>query len=172
MPINTNELTDIPHWVYLLFSTAITALIKISINCFFERKARLICYYDHIGSHTIKTIRPAIHLNTHVLAIENQGSSSATGIKINHYKIPPSLSFPDIDVRPSMDYELGNLPDGTKELRIPKLVKGERVTVSYIYFDPLVFNNINSSVKFDDGYAEVIKVMPTHMVIPPKIKGI
>ena len=171
MHTSGNELTNIPHWVFIVVSVVITAIIDFAIKNIFEKRAKLVCYYDHVGSHTIKGDSKDICLNTHVLAIVNQGKLVAEGIKVNHYKIPESLDFPDIDVRPSIDYKLVELTDGTKELRVPKLVKGEKITISYIYTNALMATNIDSGVKFDGGYAKFIPVMPTR-VYPKWVRAV
>ena len=52
-----------------------------------------------------------------------------------------------------------NVPPDAKhpknELLIPTLSPKENVTISYLYFENLLFNQINSYIKCDEGVAEV-----------------
>ena len=47
------------------------------------------------------------------------------------------------------------------DLVIPLLRPKEQFTVSYLYYPPTVWNQINSHVKSDEDSARVLNVMPT-----------
>ena len=49
---------------------------------------------------------------------------------------------------------------------IPTLIPDEQVTISYLYFPPTTWDKINGHIKSDEGFARVVKVLPT--VQPPK----
>ena len=59
-----------------------------------------------------------------------------------------------------MAYEVNDLPGGGRELLFPRLVPGEQVTVTYLYFPPVIWSNINSYTKSDEGLATIINVLP------------
>lgn len=44
---------------------------------------------------------------------------------------------------------------------IPKLVRNEQVTISYLYFPPLLWSQINSYTKSDEGFAKTLNAIPT-----------
>ena len=44
---------------------------------------------------------------------------------------------------------------------MPSLVPREQVTVHYLYFPPLLWADINTYVKSDEGLAKVLTVLPT-----------
>lgn len=43
----------------------------------------------------------------------------------------------------------------------PTLVPNEQVTVTYPYFPPLLWSSINSQTRSDEGFAEIVTVLPT-----------
>ena len=49
---------------------------------------------------------------------------------------------------------------------ISTLVPGQQVTISYLYFPPTTWQDINVSVRSDEGFAKVLNVLP--MVQYPK----
>ena len=42
----------------------------------------------------------------------------------------------------------------------PRVVPGEQITLSYLYFPPITWNLVNNYVKSDEGMATVITVLP------------
>ena len=42
---------------------------------------------------------------------------------------------------------------------IPTLVPGENLTVSYLYFPPVTYADVNAGVKYDEGLATPIPVL-------------
>lgn len=53
------------------------------------------------------------------------------------------------------------LADGGADIVLPTLVPGEQLTISYLYFPPVLWQHVNSSVKSDEGMATSITVLPT-----------
>ena len=51
------------------------------------------------------------------------------------------------------------LPDGTRDILIPAIVPGEALTISYLYFPSVTWNQVNAVIKFDDGFARPIPVL-------------
>ena len=43
----------------------------------------------------------------------------------------------------------------------PVLVPGQQVTVSYLYFPPLLYHQINLPITSNEGMARVINMLPT-----------
>ena len=93
------------------------------------------------------------HLNRRLL--RNSGRRPATNVRLAH----PYL--PDFNVFPSVGYRVENLPGGGREIVMPTLVPNEQVTISYLYFPPTTWKQINGPVKSDEGLARVLQVLPT-----------
>ncbi len=62
---------------------------------------------------------------------------------------------------PSVVYHVEQLPGGGAEIVFPTLVPGEQVTVGYLYYPPVLWSNVNSSTKSDEGFAKIVNVLPT-----------
>jgi hypothetical protein len=60
-----------------------------------------------------------------------------------------------------MLYTVRDLPGGEKEIVIPTLVPKKEVTVTYLYFPPLTWSQVNTHLESDDGPVRVIRVLPT-----------
>lgn len=93
-----------------------------------------------------------LNVHTHSIVIQNSGKKTTKNVKIGH-KFLPSFS-----IHPSIEYEVKDLTDGTKEICIPQLIPKERITINYLYFPPLLWSNINTYTKSDDGYAKVVNM--------------
>ena len=59
------------------------------------------------------------------------------------------------------DGEAGLRQAGRAGLVMPTLVPNEQVTISYLYFPPTTWKQINGPVKSDEGLARVLQVLPT-----------
>lgn len=51
------------------------------------------------------------------------------------------------------------------------LAPKEQVTISYLYFPPMTYQNVNTYVSSDEGSAKIVKVIPT-VELPKWIKTI
>lgn len=125
-----------------------------------ERKARLIAYYGHASVFRL-TNPPNATIHTHSVVIKNTGRKPATDIRISHNFLPDNFNlFPDVE------FTRVNLPGGGAEIRIPILVPGEQITISYLYFPPITYAQINASVRHAEGFARGITVVPTPQAAP------
>ena len=124
------------------------------VNRRFENRPHLISYYGHVSSfrHTPPGGQP-LQVHTHAVVLRNTGRVSATNVRLVHGVLPGFQIWPEIAHR------VENLPGGGREIVIPTLVPGEQITVSYLYFPPLVYNQINAGVKCDQGFAKEIPVL-------------
>jgi hypothetical protein len=132
----------------------IGALVGAAAYRALESRAKVITYVGNVSSFTMRGPAGDVTFNTHSVVVRNAGRKPARNVCLGHYFLP------DLKVVPSVEYEIAELPDGTHELRFPTMVPGEQVTVSYLYFPPVTWSQINSQVKSDDGMAKVISVLP------------
>ena len=51
------------------------------------------------------------------------------------------------------------MPDGSKDIVIPTMVPGKELTISYLYFPPVVYADINAGIESDEGIAKQIPVL-------------
>jgi len=69
--------------------------------------------------------------------------------------------LPSFNVYPDIEHRVDDLPGGGKEIIIPTLVPNEQVTISYLYFPPVTWNQVNGQIKSNEGLARVLQVLPT-----------
>jgi len=124
------------------------------LNRIVERRPRLVSYYGHISAfrHTPPGGAP-ISIHTHSVILSNTGGKAATNVRLHH------LTLPDFNIWPNIPHAVEVLPDGTKDIVIQVLVPKEHILISYLYFPPLVANQINSGIKCDQGFATQIPVL-------------
>jgi hypothetical protein len=147
MDVEWNAIATITAPVIALF-------FGVWVNRRFGSRPVLISYYGHISS--IRTTPPngnPIHVHTHAVVLRNVGRQPATNVRLHHHTLP------DFSIRPSINCQTEDLLDGTRDIIIPKLVPGEEVTVSYLYFPPLTAADINAGIKSDQGFARQIPVL-------------
>jgi hypothetical protein len=127
----------------------------------FAKKPKLISYVGHVSSFTVQNQnQPPTVVNTHAIVIRNAGRVAANNVRIGHHTLP------DYQIFPAVPHNRLPLQNGGTELHIPKLVPGEQVTISYLYFPPLTWDRVNSYTKSDEGFARILTVIPTPL--PPR----
>lgn len=52
-------------------------------------------------------------------------------------------------------------PQGSSEIVFTVLVPNEQVTISYLYYPPLLFTGVNAYTKSDEGMAKIVNAIPT-----------
>ena len=119
------------------------------------RRPKLISYLGHVSSFTLNTPNK-MQVYTHAIVIRNAGREAANSVRIGHHFLPL-----DYQIFPSVPHSIENPPTGGSEIVIPKLVPGEQLTISYLYFPPLTWDRINSYTKSDEGFAKILNVIPT-----------
>lgn len=138
----------------------IALFIGAALNRFLERKPRLIAYFAHASAFRVAGATPA-QIHTHSIVIRNIGKRPAVDTHISHYVLPKDFTiFPDIE------YEVRNLPGGGADIVFSTLVPGQQLTISYLYFPPLLYNQIHSGIRHKDGFATEVTVLPTPQYPP------
>lgn len=136
---------------------------------YLQARPRVNLYMLHSASVTMKNddgnianvtfpdgqTRPLI-INTHSVVISNSGKETATDVRLVHLFIPKSFQ-----VFPPAEHKVFPNENGGGEIIFPKLVSGEQVTITYVYYPPLNVNQTNFHVKFDGGFARKYDVIPS-----------
>ncbi|QKY02826.1 hypothetical protein G3257_11610 [Janthinobacterium lividum] len=149
MTIDTDILSKI-------IAPVLTAAILAIIKFYLEGKSKLTTYYSHSSSFNLKDINNTI-INTHSIVLINTGKKTAKNVRVSHANLPIN-----INVFPHIEFEIKkNEQNGTADLIFSTLVPKEQVTISYLYFPPLTWNNVNSTIKSDDGFAQQIQFIPS-----------
>ena len=140
---------------FQIASPVIAAVLAVVVSRHFRERERLIAFYGHIASHALNPVvdgREVTHINTHAVVIRNNGNKTAINVRISHNVLP------NIKIYPETDYEVKELPSGGKELILPRITPKKEYTISYLYFPPITYDQINSSIESDAGPAKIINV--------------
>lgn len=146
MDINWTIVVDIVVPIFaLIFGIVLTRIL--------EHKAKVNYYLGHSSAFNIGTTN---QLHTHSVVVANQGKKTAKGVKIIH-----DINPENFNVYPQREYEKTDLPEGGAEIKFSRLRPNEQVTVSYLYYPPVIWTQFNTVVKHDDGLAKAIPVILT-----------
>ncbi|MEN7526491.1 hypothetical protein [Cupriavidus sp. DL-D2] len=104
---------------------------------------------------------PGVQLHVHGIAVRNAGKKTAFNVRIGH-----NLKVHHYTIEPRVKHDTFEGPDGGWEILIPSLVPNEQVLISYLYFPPIVWSQIHSYTKSDEGFARYLNVLPTPL--PPR----
>jgi len=115
----------------------------------------LISFFGHVAA--FRAMPPSgqpFTVHTHAVVLRNTGRRSATNVRLRHYVLP------DFVIWPAVQHRVEALPNGGgREIVIPTLVPGQQIIVSYLYFPPLTFQQINAGIHSDEGFARAIPVL-------------
>ncbi|VVC76260.1 hypothetical protein AQUSIP_15690 [Aquicella siphonis] len=125
----------------LIFTESLTQLQEVSEDIYVDIRS---CD-AHIST---------MYVGTNAVVVRNSGRLSARNVRLGH------KTLPNYNIYPNTKYEVTSLPSGGKEIIFPILVPGEQITISYLYFAPTTYSEINTYVKSDEGLAGVIDVIP------------
>ena len=67
--------------------------------------------------------------------------------------------LPDFKIWPPVQYQLEDVPGSGQDIVIPKVVPNQQLTISYLYFPPTTYADVNAGVKCDEGFATGIPVL-------------
>ncbi len=132
----------------------LAAFIAWGLTRLSERRSDLVMYYGHIAAFQTQQPRGTIH--THAVVIRNAGRKAATNVRVSH-----RFFLPDFTIYPPVQHTVEDIPNDGKEIVIPQLVTGEQISINYLYFPPVIAEQVTTAVRSDDGFAKVITVLPT-----------
>jgi len=148
MPIDWNVIATIASPIIALF-------IGAALNRAIENRPKVTSYLGHVSSIRLEREQGPMQVNTHSVVLRNSGRKRETNIKIGHNVLP------DFQVYPDIEYEVKNLPGGAKEIVIPTLVPKKQITITYLYFPPMTWEQVNTHFESDSGPLKIINVLPT-----------
>ncbi len=124
------------------------------LNRRFESRPALVSYFSHVSAFTHRPPQgEPFQINTHTVVLKNTGRMAATNVRLRH------MVLPEFNIWPEVVHNVESLKNGNKEIVIPILVPNEEITISYMYFPPLTVNQINATIKSDQGFAQQISVL-------------
>jgi hypothetical protein len=133
----------------------IAFFVGFAFNRWLERRPRLLYFMPHAAAVQINPPNgPPFMAHTHSIVIRNAGKASANNVRLSHASLPANFT-----VFPSIGYSIVQLPGGGTDLVFPKIVPGQQLTITYLYFPPLVANQINTGCLSDEGFAKVITIL-------------
>lgn len=136
-----------------IIAPLITAGLSWLIKRYLEERPNLITYLLHTSTIHLDGQQP-LDVNTHSIVVRNSGKKTANKIRIGHNVLPAFQIYPQIA------HHIDQNKNGSAEIIIPTLVPGEQISISYLYFPPLTWNQINSHCKCDEMAAKYINVIP------------
>ncbi|MGV3617936.1 MAG: hypothetical protein ACO1SV_21635 [Fimbriimonas sp.] len=138
-----------------------TLILGIVINRLIERNPKVNFSLGYASRVTLPSEGGApIVVHSHTAFISNVGKKVASNVRVSHWHLPSFDVFPDVP------YEVVNLPRGGAEIVFSKLIPGEMLTISYLYYPPHTYNEVNETVRFDEGFAKQVAVSLTPHVKP------
>ena len=129
-----------------------------ALERFFERRPRLVYYLGHASEFVVPQPppTPSLTVHTHAVVIRNIGRLTAHNVRVGHRVLPQNIT-----VFPYRPYTIETLPEDHNEIVLETLAPNDQITISYLYFPPLYWHQINSEVRCDEGLARLINVLPT-----------
>jgi hypothetical protein len=132
------------------------------LNKLLKDRPKLVTYLVHatqiqLRSNGQPSQTPGPQLvNTHTIVVANVGRETATRVRVTHGVFPVNYA-----VYPDVPHEIRDTPSGGKEILFDTVVPGEQLTISYLYFPPLVYSQVIGTVRSDESLARVLRAIPT-----------
>ncbi|WP_308366447.1 MULTISPECIES: hypothetical protein [unclassified Microbulbifer] len=141
-----------------LAAPVITAIAGFVLKAYFEAKPKLVTYLVHASAIPLHDDN-GTNVNTHSIVVRNSGKKTANNIRIGHIFLPKSFRL-----FPQLTYEVEGEVHGPAEILIPTLVPGEQVSISYLYFPPILWSGIHAYCKCDETSAKYLNVIPSQQM--------
>ncbi len=155
-----------PEVIAKIAGPALSLIVGGVVKHYAEARSKVVSFIGHASAFTLQGEKPVI-IHTHSVVVRNAGRKAAKNVRLVHAVLPINIT-----VYPPVAYSIERNPDGSGEIVIPALVPKEQVTVSYLYFPPLLWNQINVNTKSEDGFAKIINVIPMPQPNKAVIAGI
>lgn len=158
---------DTGNMLITIVTSTITLLIGIYLNRIFENRPQLITHFGHISSAKAKdNAGNYLDVFTHSVVIRNNGQKPAVNVRLGHNPLPSDNNHSSyinlnniINIYPPTEFKVaGNAKEG-QEIIIERILPKEEISITYLYFPPILFNQINTYVKSDEGIAKRVNVL-------------
>jgi hypothetical protein len=134
----------------------IALFVRAWLNWRAERSPVLNTFYQHVAAFKVALpdggTTGSVH--THAVVIRNVSRKVATNVRLHH-----NGKVPDVTIYPPIAYHRETLTGGTEDIVIPSLPPEKEITVSYLYFPPLIYDQIHAGIDCDQGIAQAIPVL-------------
>lgn len=135
-----------------------TLILGKYLDRWFSKRPKLISYLGHASAFNVRGAAP-FTVHTHAIVVRNAGRATANHLRIGHNILPDN-----IQLYPPVSHTIDRPEGGGADIIIPTLVPGEQVTISYLYLPPVLWNQINTYIKSDEGLAKNITVLPAPQI--------
>ncbi|MHB1516437.1 MAG: hypothetical protein ACYCVY_12185 [Acidiferrobacteraceae bacterium] len=142
-----------PDTIAKVVSPILTLILGPLVSRYTQDRVRLISFIGHISAFKL---RNNTDVYTHSVIVRNTGRKVAHNVRLTHRVLPP-----DVTIYPPIQYSVETSPAGYSDIVIPVLVPSEQITISYLYFPPITWEQINVNTKSDEGFAKIIQAIPT-----------
>jgi hypothetical protein len=120
-----------------------------------ERRPRLVSFISHSASVPVRPPNGfVVNVHTHTVVVRNAGLAPANNVRLSHSYLPQ-----DFIVFPPIPYSVENLQNGAADIVFPKLVPSQQISVTYIYYPPIIVDQVNTACKSDEGFAKIVSVL-------------
>ena len=133
-----------------VLSLVLGALIK----HYTEARSKVVSFLGHASSFNLQG-PPTTTIHTHAVVVRNAGRKAASNVRLTHASLPLNVT-----IYPPVQHSIQRNADGSGDIVFPTLVPKEQVTISYLYFPPLLWNQIHIDTKSDEGFAKILNVIP------------
>ena len=112
---------------------------------------KLISYVGHISSFKLEN--PPLDVYTHSIVIKNIGNAAANNVRVGHQYLT------DYKIFPPVAHTVNKIKNSGDEIQIPLMVPNEEITISYLYYPPITWNQINTNMKSDEGKVKIVEAL-------------
>lgn len=139
-----------------ILAPVLTAAILAVIKHYLEGKSKLNTYFNHSSAFNLNDANKTI-IHTHNIVLINSGKKTAKNVRVSHAFLPLNFS-----IHPYVDHEIKrNDQTGAGDIIFPTMVPKEQISISYLYFPPITWQQVHSNIKSDDGFATTIQIIPS-----------
>ena len=126
-----------------------------ALNRLMENRPKLVTFLANAAAVQVRTPQQStLQVHTHSIVVRNNGRKAATNLRLGHNALP------DFSVYPAREYRVVDV-DGGRELVFPVLPPRDQFTVAYLYFPPMLWSDINTYTRADEGSARILQALPT-----------
>lgn len=139
------------HQLFDVLRLVVPAGVGALLAFFFQRRPRLQVFYGHVALFRADVQPAPLQLHTHAVIIKNAGNAAAHNLRVLH-----AIPMPNIDVHPPTNFVRNALPGGAEEIVFEVLTPKMELKLSYLYYPPILWRDINLGVRSDEAIARFV----------------